>query len=415
MPSPEARSKTIKEAPPRAARAPHPAEINGSIRLGRYLKRLRTGYGYSLRRVEEKARLSGADIDNSQLSRYEKGICYPSFDKLRTLASIFNVSIQSFSDIIDLESLESERPDVADAEAALRQGHEDLELGAFGRAYACFERAIELLESRDAGAAGAESVGRARLFKAIALHKLGRLSLSEHELRLTLRSASDLSGALLARVVLQLSNIHAELADTWLATVEAREALQLAQDAGDAEGEAMALHGLGRIADEQGQRDEAIRCFRDALRIHEERGNRHEILTLRASLGSQYIAKGQKREGLRLMRDTLAEARAAGFRRQVAYTYAKLAEAFYRRGESESARKYAEESDIVAGSGEVKYVDILFLNAYYLWKIAMTEGNAAQERIAFGRLKYLRPSLERITPEVGEFDSFIEKGRVRTS
>ena len=44
----------------------------GSPRLGSYLKQLRSGYGYSLRRVEEKARDEGGEIDNSQLSRYEK-------------------------------------------------------------------------------------------------------------------------------------------------------------------------------------------------------------------------------------------------------------------------------------------------------------------------------------------------------
>ena len=74
------------------------ANLKGSLRLGRYLRRLRRGYGYSLRRVEERARAEGGEIDNSQLSRYEKGICYPSFDKLRVLASVFNVSIQAFSD-----------------------------------------------------------------------------------------------------------------------------------------------------------------------------------------------------------------------------------------------------------------------------------------------------------------------------
>ena len=84
----------------------HATNLKGSLRLGGYLRKLRTGYGYSLRRVEERARAEGGEIDNSQLSRYEKGICYPSFDKLRILANVFNVSIQSFSDVVDLESFE---------------------------------------------------------------------------------------------------------------------------------------------------------------------------------------------------------------------------------------------------------------------------------------------------------------------
>ena len=256
-------------------------------------------------------------------------------------------------------------------------------------------------------------MGRARLSKAIALHKLGKLSLSENELRSTLRFGSRLSQPLLCRVVLQLSNIHAELGDTYLAELEARRALDMARAIGDHEGEAMALHGIGRIADESGRADEAISCFREALHLHEEAGNRHEALTLRANIGSQYIARGKDREGMRMVRQTIDEARAAGFRRQSAYAYSKLVEAYYRRGENDRVRKYARESDALAGSGQVKYVDILFLNAYYLWKIAVAEGNQVQERIAFGRLKYLRPSLERVSPEVTDFDSFIEKGKGR--
>jgi len=388
-------------------------QLNGSVKLGNYLRRLRSGYGYSLRKVEGKARQNGGDIDNSQLSRYEKGLCYPSFDKLRILSTIFNVSIQSFSDIIDLETLEDATPAAEDPDEAIKEGTEELRLGNFARAYTCFEFAILHLEQSLNGAGPDERVGRARLSKAIALHKLGKLSLSENELRSTLRFGSRLSQPLLCRVVLQLSNIHAELGDTYLAELEARRALDMARAIGDHEGEAMALHGIGRIADESGRADEAISCFREALHLHEEAGNRHEALTLRANIGSQYIARGKDREGMRMVRQTIDEARAAGFRRQSAYAYSKLVEAYYRRGENDRVRKYARESDALAGSGQVKYVDILFLNAYYLWKIAVAEGNQVQERIAFGRLKYLRPSLERVSPEVTDFDSFIEKGKGR--
>ena len=54
-----------------ASSAPKTPRLKGSARLGAYLKKLRKGYGYSLRRVEERARAEGGEIDNSQLSRYE--------------------------------------------------------------------------------------------------------------------------------------------------------------------------------------------------------------------------------------------------------------------------------------------------------------------------------------------------------
>src|SRR5512142_931153 len=85
-------------------------EQRGSARLGTYLKRLRTGYGFSLRRVEIRARAEGGEIDNSQLSRYERGRCYPSFDKLCILANIFNVSVQNFSDVLEMEKYDHYKP-----------------------------------------------------------------------------------------------------------------------------------------------------------------------------------------------------------------------------------------------------------------------------------------------------------------
>ena len=122
------------------------ARLKGSVRLGSYLRKLRAGYGYSLRRVEERARAEGGEIDNSQLSRYEKGICYPSFDKLRILASVFNVPIQAFSDVVDLEAYEHLRPESDDPETLLEEGRDALRAGETGQAFACYERALEILE-----------------------------------------------------------------------------------------------------------------------------------------------------------------------------------------------------------------------------------------------------------------------------
>ena len=82
-----------------------------AIRLGSYLRKLRLGYGYTLRKVEEHAVSLGEAIDNSQLSRFEKGKAVPSFEKLRALARVFNVPVQSFSDVLDLEEYQQLKPD----------------------------------------------------------------------------------------------------------------------------------------------------------------------------------------------------------------------------------------------------------------------------------------------------------------
>ena len=84
--------------------------VADTTRLGGYLRRLREGYGYTLRKVEQQAMALGEAIDNSQLSRFEKGKAVPSFDKLRALARVFNVPVQNFSDVLDLEEYQPFKP-----------------------------------------------------------------------------------------------------------------------------------------------------------------------------------------------------------------------------------------------------------------------------------------------------------------
>ena len=225
------------------------ANLKGSPRLGNYLRKLRAGYGYSLRRVEERARAEGGEIDNSQLSRYEKGICYPSFDKLRVLASVFNVSVQSFSDVVDLEAYEDLKPETEDVEEILDSAVTALRAGDNGRAFANLERAVELLIEEPEGQRRDELLGRARVEQAAVLKRLGKLALAEQELRHALRRVEHLSAELRVKALLALATVHVEQGDTFLCQMEAERAYEAASAEGMDRFMAMALpmsqHGQG--------------------------------------------------------------------------------------------------------------------------------------------------------------------------
>src|SRR5580765_7931206 len=137
--------------------------LKGSVRLGSYLRRLRVGYGYSLRRVEERAKAEGGEIDNSQLSRYEKGICYPSFDKLRVLASVFNVSVQAFSDVVDLESYEVLEHHNGEPKALVDAGNTALKAGDYHHAFAYYDFALDQLQDGSGSANVLDSMTQTRI------------------------------------------------------------------------------------------------------------------------------------------------------------------------------------------------------------------------------------------------------------
>ena len=384
--------------------------LKGSVRLGSYLRRLRVGYGYSLRRVEERAKVAGGEIDNSQLSRYEKGICYPSFDKLRVLASVFNVSVQAFSDVVDLEACEVLKSHDGEPKALVNEGNAALKAGAFGQAFAYYDLALDQLCAGGNIEDTHESMVQTRINLAMALSRLGKLALAEQEVRHALRSAPKLSPTLVARAFLILANLHADQGDLLLSESEAEKALELAKAEQVPLLAARGLHTLGRVLAQRQQHLAAIERYREAGSLYDTCGERHEAVRIRINIGDCYVALGKTKEGVRLLRSALAEARTAGLRRLEAQAWSNLGEAHFRAGETAQAQSCLRQSDALAGSPE-KYPDILFFNAFYEWKMASNEANPTREKIAFGRLKALRSTLERRFLEVEAFDAFVERRR----
>lgn len=383
----------------------------GSLRLGSYLRKLREGYGYTLRKVEEQAIALGEAIDNSQLSRFEKGKAVPSFDKLRALARVFNVPVQNFSDVLDLEEYQQLKPESQDFPALLRQGYELMARGEPGRAFVTYERALDLAQDQPDPTTGAEMATEARWRMASALKALGKLYMTERELREILREC-PLSRGTRLRALLQLSYLYRELGDLYLAAVLARECLGLARAEGDRGREAGVLNTLGNIEHAEGTVDRAAESYREALTLLEALGSHDEMRwSVMTNLGGCLIQLGRFDEGIELLRQAQVQARHAGLRRVAALALTRLAEAWHQRGERERARQFLAESDALASRPEGAFQDILFLNAYHLWQIVRVEGNSTGEKIAFGRLRHLRSLLQRRFPEVDEFDRHVQKAR----
>jgi transcriptional regulator with XRE-family HTH domain len=389
-------------------------DLRGSQRLGNYLRRLRTGYGLSLRRVEDKARAEGGEIDNSQLSRYERGICYPSFDKLCLLANIFNVSIQNFSDLLELERVEEFAPAPETTYEALRgEGNREWEQGNFARAYAIYEKALARLESGEEGEVEPDLLARARFNLSRSLLRMGKISLAETELRIVLRRHREIKPETTALVLLCLADVHDDKGDGYLAILEAEKCLELARAAGHREYEGYALHRIARTQFEQGEYDRALESFREARIRLESIASRHDMTLIRTNIGFCHAMVGKIDRGLRELGEALQVAQSEGFRRCAAYTLMYTGQVHLMRHDDRKAREYFEQSEMMAHGGEERYVDILFQTALHLWELARSGGNQVQEKVYFGRLKFLRPQLDRRFPEVEKFDLFIESGKAQ--
>src|SRR5262245_50424649 len=261
-------------------------ELRGSARLGNYLRRLRVGYGLSLRRVEDKAKNGGGDIDNSQLSRYERGKCYPSFDKLCLLANIFNVPIQNFSDMLDLERVDTFEPAPAATYEELKsEANREWDQGNYTRAYAIYETALGRLEDGGEESVDAETLARARYNLARTLLRMGKISLAETELRLILRRHKEISPTTEGAVLGCLADAHEDKGDRYLALLESEKSLAIARSAGSVEYEGYALHRIGRLHFLDADYEKALESFRDARALLEDKASRYDLTLIRINIG----------------------------------------------------------------------------------------------------------------------------------
>lgn len=383
-----------------------------SARLGQHLRRLREGYGYTLRKVEEKAYTLGEAIDNSQLSRFEKGKALPSFDKLRALARIFNVSVQNFSDVLDLEEFEPLKPAGRDYDELLADGARSFARAEHGRAFVAFERALEVIDEDETDdPRRAERAAEARWRMAAALKALGKLTMCEHELREILKLRRETGPRIQVRTLLQLGSVYRELGDLYLAEVLVRESLGLALEAADPVSQATALNTLGNIH-ETVDLVRALDCYERAYDLLQSSSAAPDLaLVVLTNLGGCLVKSDRFAEGMAKLQNAHARSREHGYRRIAALSATRMAEAHKQRGDTARASRELMESDALASDPAGPFNDILFLNSFHRWTAARQDGNGTREKIAFGRLRHLRSLLERRFPEVDEFDRWVAKHR----
>jgi len=399
----------VRAGKPRTAETSSPTS-----RLGTYLRRLREGYGYTLRKVEERADILGESIDNSQLSRFEKGKAVPSFDKLRALARIFNIPVQTFSDVLDLEEYEPFKPTDGGYDELISAGAGLISRGEFGRAYVYYERALEVAADGAPGEDRDEAIADSRWRMATTLKRLGKLSMAEHELREILKECKRLVPRTRMRTLLQLSYLYRELGDLLLSSILAKEALALSREVQDPATEAGVLNTMANIAHAEDDFPTAVEAYEQCLRLLQSIGGSREMEGIvSVNLGGCMVQAGQIGTGMELLRRALSDARKNGYRRAAALALTRLGEAYHQQGDPKRAMTSFSESDVFAARGNNCYHDILFLNAYRRWEMARSEENGTREKIAFGRLRHLRSLLQRRFPEVDAFDAHVDCNRRR--
>ena len=152
------------------------------------------------------------------------------------------------------------------------------------------------------------------------------------------------------------------------------------------------VNTLANILDDRGRSAEAIVCYRQALQLFDQAGDRRAAGLVARNLGTALHRLGDTAEAERLLERGVAIAREDNDRRGLAYGLANLARQRFLRGDFAAAKCVAAEAKETAHSEN--YLDALFMSLYYLWKISLGETQKALCRAYAERLRVLHRKLE---------------------
>ncbi|MEH2131400.1 MAG: tetratricopeptide repeat protein [Nostoc sp.] len=143
-----------------------------------------------------------------------------------------------------------------------------------------------------------------------------------------------------ARTLNYIGRVYDDLGEKQEALKYYNQALPISHAVGDREGEATNLHNIGRVYADLGEKQEALKYDNQALLISRAVGDRRgEAITLN-NIGTVYADLGEKQEALKYFNQALPISHAVGDRRVEAITLNNIGTVYNDLGEKQEALKY---------------------------------------------------------------------------
>lgn len=389
----------------------HEELLSGSKTFGAYLRQMRESKRLSLDSVEEMSVSYPERVTKSHLSRIENGLAIPSFPRLLALSHIYGVPVSAIAERFELDLLRGIGGTELTARPARELWEEARALAEAGDYQAALFRHWTVLERLESGGA-AEHPGIDP--RSVALHasnsllKLGRFEIAKHQVERVL-GHKDLSVNQLLSAYQLFATCCWKLGKPAIALIALEEATRVAAS-NDADPKLVAdldqLRGL--VHESSGRYDEAVASFERALASFREQELPFETCQARIGLAGAIAEVGRLDEAEGILQEAAAVSRHDGYARLEARALQMLCQLRYRRGDLKGAAAYAMRSNAIARPRD--YVTIVFRNCFYLWKVALAQGDEVFARANDRALRAMLSKMEESTSEVDEFRATLTRG-----
>ena len=379
----------------------HSEETQGSVAFGGYLKRLRETRRLSLDAVEELSAAFPEKVTKSHLSRIENGLALPTFPRLMAMSHIYGVRIASLAERYEIELRRSMKPAELDGksdESALKEFEGLYFSGDFNEALIL----VWALADRARGRGDDESaILDLRLKLIVCLLKLGRYEFAKTQCEEILsRPAIPESTRLRTLQLFATACFRLQLHQVALLALDACErGAHHVVVSGRFPADVVALRG--NLLLDTARPDEALAAYARALEIYDAVGETQEALGVRLNIAIAEIECDRLDSAREMIETLLLVLEAERHERLRALALSHLGIIHFRNGKLDHAERFAIKSNSIARPRE--YNTIVFINCFYLWKIAKAKDDAGAVKLNERSLRSYLARVEESLPELEEF------------
>lgn len=379
----------------------HTEDTQGSAAFGGYLKRLRERRKLSLDAVEELSATFPEKVTKSHLSRIENGLAMPTFPRLMAMGHIYGVRIASLAERYEIELRRAMNPAALEGksdEAVLKEFENLFYGGDFNEALIL----VWALADR-ARAARPDEVAAVdlRLKIIVCLLKLGRYEFAKSQSEEIL-SRKGLPEAHRLRALQLFANACFRLQLHQVALLALDECERGASHVvGSKRFRADVLALRGNLLLDTSQPDAAVAAYEKAREIYVAAGETQEELAVRVNIAVAEIECARLDSARGMLESLLLTLEAGHHERLRALALGQLAIIHFRSGRLDTAEGYAIKSNSIARPRE--YNTIVFLNCFYLWKIARVRDDVGAVKLNERTLRSYLARVEDSLPELEEF------------
>jgi len=379
----------------------HTEETQGSVAFGGYLKRLRETRRLSLDAVEELSAAFPEKVTKSHLSRIENGLALPTFPRLMAMSHIYGVRIASLAERYEIELRRSMKPAELDGktdESALKEFEGLYFSGDFNEALILVWALADRLRER-----GDDDVAVVdlRLKIILCLMKLGRYEFAKSQCEDILsRPAIPESTRLRTLQHFATACFRLQLHQVAiLALDECERGAHHVGGSGRFRADVLALRG--NLHQDTARPVEALTMYAKALEIYTELGEAYDALTVRLNIAIAEIECARLDSARDMLEALLLVLEAERHERLRALALSHLGIIHFRNGKLDNAERFAIKANSIARPRE--YHTIVFMNCFYLWKIAKAKDDAGAVKLNERSLRSYLARVEDSIPELEEF------------